>query len=127
MDYTTRTWNNRQPGQFNLDLLVRLYGTPSQPLRSDALADASTLAPTVAPWRPIPPPLCPWRDGNKQEQEGKEEEEKEEDDDRRRFLREDLEASFDSEFAIALENCHATRCVNVIDDEYSVVISRLMA
>ena len=120
MDYTTRTWNNRQPGHFNLDLLVKLYGTPTQPLIFDPLADGSTVAPTAAPPRPPPPPLRPWRD----EKEKEEEEEKE--DDRRRFLLEDLDAIIDSEVAVALDNCNTARCVHLIDDEYSVVISKLM-
>uniref|UniRef100_A0A7S3P7H1 Uncharacterized protein n=1 Tax=Amphora coffeiformis TaxID=265554 RepID=A0A7S3P7H1_9STRA len=123
MDYTTRTWNNRQPGQFNLDLLVTLYGTPSQPLTSDPLAEFSTLAPMAAPRLPTPPTLRPWRDDTENEKE----EDDEREDDRRRFLREDLDASFDSEVATALENCKAARCVHVIDEQHSVVISKLMA
>ena len=128
MDYTIKTWNNRLPGEFNLDLLVTLYGTPSQPLTSDPLADGSTLAPTATPRRPPPPPpLRPWMNNDEDKEEEKEKEkEKDKEDDRRRYLQEDLEVSFDSEVANALENCKTARCVHVIDDEYTVVISKVM-
>lgn len=124
MDYTTRTWNNRQPGDYNLDLLVSLYGTPSQPLTSDPLADGSTIAPTTAPRRPPPPPLRPWRN---EKENDKEKEKEEEEDDRRRNLRVDWESALESKVATALENCKGARCVHAIDDEYTVVISKLMA
>ena len=72
MDYTTRTWNNLKPGDFNLDLLVQLYGTPTNPLTEDPLADGSSAPPTFAPlYRPPPPPPRPWNNKDKEKEEKK--------------------------------------------------------
>ena len=90
MDYTIRPANNMNPGQFNLDLLVELYGTPSQPLGSTTQGE-TTLSGVggggVGGGSTFPdsrPP--PTRPQQQQEEEQEEEDEEEENDDRRRNL-----------------------------------------
>ena len=121
MDYTTRTWNNLKPGDFNLDLLVQLYGTPTNPLTEDPLADGSSAPPTFAPlYRPPPPPPRPWNNKDK------EKEEKEKDKDDRRRLREVPLLDFETDIAAVLESCTTPQCVHQLNDEYTVVINKLM-
>ena len=122
MDYTTRTWNNLEPGDFNLNLLVQLYGTPTNPLAGEPLADGSSAPPTFAPlYRPPPPPPRPWNNKDKE----KEEKEKEKDD--RRHLREaPLLLDFETEIASVLESCTTPQCVHQLNEEYTLVINKLM-
>ena len=130
MDYTTRTWNNLLPGSYNLELLERLYGTPGNPLTEDTLADGSTIAPTVAPRRPPPPPPRPWNNRNDDKEKDKEKEkdkDKDEKDDRRsRSLQQFSVPKFDTEIAALLESCRTPQCVHQLDDEYTLVINKLM-
>lgn len=121
MDYTTRTWNNLQPGDYNLNLLETLYGTPTNPLTEDPFADGSTTAPTITPRRPPPPPPRPWN--NNKDKEKEKEKEKEEEDDRRRL---DHVPDFDTEIAAVLESCATPQCVHKLDDNFVVVINKLM-
>lgn len=120
MDYTTRTRNNLLPGDFNLDLLESLYGTPAQPLGSDPLTESGVSAPTT----PSPPPRRPPPNPDKEKEENE--------DDRRRFLDEtmadsELDYDFDTDMAAAREDCKAEHCVYQIDEDFYIVINKMLA
>ena len=54
MDYSNNPGNNLVPGDFNLNLLVDLYGTSIQPLGSTATGvDVPASPPTGAPTPPV--------------------------------------------------------------------------
>lgn len=111
MDYTVRPWNNLMPGAYNLNLLETLYGTPARPLLADPFAEVETnggtAPPTAAPWRP-PPPM--WNRDNEKEEE--------DEGDRRRRLQDKV--------ALASANCRAAQCMDMIDEEYVVVTTKLL-
>eukprot|EP00529_Nitzschia_sp_RCC80_P021107 CAMPEP_0113488848 /NCGR_PEP_ID=MMETSP0014_2-20120614/26229_1 /TAXON_ID=2857 /ORGANISM="Nitzschia sp." /LENGTH=380 /DNA_ID=CAMNT_0000382575 /DNA_START=175 /DNA_END=1317 /DNA_ORIENTATION=+ /assembly_acc=CAM_ASM_000159 len=88
MDYTIRPANNMNPGQFNLDLLVELYGTPSQPLGSTQEENGAFGGTNNGGASSFPeprPPTRPQQQQENEEEEDEEEDEKENDD--RRNLR----------------------------------------
>lgn len=125
MDYTTRTWNNLDPGQYNYDLLVTLYGTPGEPLTSDPLLDeGSTIAPTMAPRRPPPPPPRPGRVWMENEGEDEDDKDKDKEKDDRRLSVE--KSTFDAEVELALESCISAKCEYSIDDTYVIVINKVL-
>lgn len=129
MDYTTRTWNNLKPGDFNLNLLETLYGTPENPLREDPLVDGSSSPPTTAPRRPPPPPPPrPWNDKDKDKEKEDKDKDKEKDEDDRRRLWEvfPIPEDFEAEIAAALESCTTPQCTHELDEEYTLVINKLM-
>ena len=129
MDYTVRTWNNLLPGEFNLNLLETLYGAPDKPLTSDPLIEGSTTAPTMTPRRPPPPPPRPFWPTNRDEKD-KEKDEKEKDkekDKEDRQLQQSETLEINSHIERALATCSNPTCVHVIDEEFTVIINKVLA
>ena len=94
----------------------------ANPLTGDPLADGSSAAPTIAPRRPPPPPQRPW---NNNKDKDKDKEKDKEKDDRRRLL-EVVVPDFETEIAAVLESCTTPKCVHELNEEYTLVINKMM-
>ena len=156
MDYTTRPQNNLQPGDFNLGLLVELYGTPYQPLTEPPDASA-TMAPSgtaggspnnggASWWPPAPPKDQQQQRPDKNDEDEKEDkkDKKEKEDDRLRRRRqwrhlaaEDVETFYDSalqglqeryesEVQAREETCKKDYCVYDLDETFKIVVNKLL-
>jgi hypothetical protein len=115
MDYTERTWNNLLPGSFNLDLLVTLYGTPTQPLTPADLSSIS--AAQLRPPSTLPP--CPEEDDDKKK--------KDNDCRRRQLAEEEVQAIFENEEQNAIDSCVGGHCIYDIDDRWRIEVSQFLA
>jgi hypothetical protein len=135
MDYTIRPQNNGVPGDFNLNLLEELYGTPDRPLESVTGTLGGGTVGSVAGstggsgnsgW-----PEIPDFTGNNIEQEY--EEEDDDDDDRRHaMLRRRLDDDLDEADVEAFENkvsleCKQEYCVYKYRHRYLVKINQFLA
>lgn len=102
MDYTDRPQNNLVPGSFNLNLLVDLYGTPTQPrVETTDAPPASSAAENngnSGNGDNNSPPMDVFENEDDEEEKEEKEEEEDEDDRRgRRFLRSEDDEDEDDE------------------------------
>lgn len=73
LDYTNSPRNNLLPGQYNLDLLVELYGTPTMPRTNPSLNNTNSGEGGLRPGGPRPPPQRPPQKEDKEDEEEDEE------------------------------------------------------
>ena len=136
MDYTIRPERNGVPGEYNLNLLEQLYGTPNRPLTSipgesdPTLDNANNDNNDASSWGDIlPPSTFDYNSENEnQNQNQKEEEEEEDDDRRRRYLGDDLDdADVDAFEKQKSMECKEEYCIYAYKEHYYVKINQFLA
>jgi hypothetical protein len=130
MDYTVRPERNGVPGEFNLNLLEQLYGTPDRPLTSipgqpTQLPGEDSNAGGGSTWGDFPTNNFPSGGDEKTE-----EEEENEGDYRRRDL--SSSSTLDDADVVAFEkkvslDCKEEYCVYPYKNQYYVKINQFMA
>jgi hypothetical protein len=151
LDYTRNPENNLLPGQHNLDLLEKLYGTPSRPLNANtstatANYDAETRTATSGGQTPTPDYIDRDQDKNENDKDT-------EKDDRRHLLGRQsylrhghrMMAANDSALQVdngtirddqaflqesiqkAMDHCKHEHCVYDLNEKYQVRVQKLLA
>jgi hypothetical protein len=135
MDYTIRPERNGVPGDYNLNLLEQLYGTPNRPLTSipgqaDTTADNTESNNNGGPssWGDVlPPGTFDSNSENQNQNEGEEVVAEEEDDDRRRYLGDALDdADVDAFEKQKSMECKEEHCIYTYKERYYVKINQFL-
>jgi hypothetical protein len=128
MDYTVNPDRNKVPGDYNLNLLKELYGTPAQPLGTTSpsyFQPGVVTGDNTAVWSDGEPGASnQWLDEDEKEQENDDERKK--DKDGRRLQHRWLEEIHHFEIAVGME-CAGEYCSFDYDDEYRVEVYKLLA
>lgn len=135
MDYTIRPERNGVPGDYNLNLLQELYGTPDRPRGSTETTVATDIADTSnsdSGWDLIPDFHDNDKKDEKEKDKDKEDEEEDEDEKDRRLLRRRLDDDFDAADVEEFERkcsmeCTKEYCVYKYNHRYLVKINQFLA
>eukprot|EP00538_Stauroneis_constricta_P011754 CAMPEP_0119550314 /NCGR_PEP_ID=MMETSP1352-20130426/3844_1 /TAXON_ID=265584 /ORGANISM="Stauroneis constricta, Strain CCMP1120" /LENGTH=371 /DNA_ID=CAMNT_0007596115 /DNA_START=303 /DNA_END=1418 /DNA_ORIENTATION=+ len=134
MDYTIRPRNNQVPGDFNLDLLVKLYGTRAQPLLVDPKTlpkDGEGQSQQQPDGTNTPRNTLPLRPPVQQEDVLEDKKNKDKDKDRRHLSpdEEDIEITDADIIAMdkeAVRDCQEELCVVEVNDQYRILVNQFL-